>query len=169
MFVQHKQLKVMNIPAARVARLNSSAYNVQMAFPGFPPQLAAAYLIAVSGGSKVLIVVGFSLSESQQSIFFVPKQGEVSVEDAERVFDEGFIFAESMGFVLSETDYHLLSSEDQQKLWQSLPICNLPKTGSVNGPPEPPAPETPAQLDEEKLAHYRKRSLESLGRFLSSM
>jgi len=166
MFVQHKQLKVLSIPAGKVARLNTSAYNVQLAFPGYTPQPAAAYLIAVSGGSKVLVIVGFFLSESKESIFFVPKQGEVSVEEAERVFDEGFVFAESMGFVLSETDFHLLSNGDQQKLWQSLPICRQHETSvpaeSVIQPPL-------AAIGSDDLENYRKRSLESLGRFLASM
>lgn len=165
MFVQHKQLKVLNIPASRVARLNTSAYNVQLAFPGFAPQMAGAYLVAVSGGSKVLIVVGFFLSESKQSIFYVPKQGEVSVEQAEQIFDEGFVFAESMGFVLSETDFHLLSTADQQKLWLSLPICKTPEIIPEEQPVAAGAPEK----SENDLDSYRKRSLESLGRFLSSM
>jgi hypothetical protein len=169
MFVQHKQLKVLNIPAGKIARLNTSAYNVQMAFPGYPPQLGAAFLIAVSGGSKVLIIVGFFLSESKQSIFFVPQQGEVPVEEAEAVFDEGFVFTESMGFVLSETDFHLLSNDDQRKLWQSLPICRALDEISAAEPMAQFAANESAENNENDLEHYRKRSLESLGRFLSSM
>jgi len=169
MFVQHKQLKVLNVPAAKVARLNTSSAGVQMAFPGFPPQMATAYLVAVSGGAKVLIVVGFYLAESKQSVFFVPKQGEVSVEEAEKVFDDGFVFAESMGFILSESDFHLLSTEDQQKLWQSMPICKVPGANTVKPTKEKPPVAVVAAKDESDLEHYRKRSLESLGRFLSSM
>lgn len=169
MFVQHKQLKVLNIPAARVARLNTSAYNVQLAFPGYTPQMAAAYLVAVSGGSKVLIVVGFFLSESKQSIFFVPKQGEVSVEEAERIFEEGFVFAESMGFVLSETDFHLLSTVDQQKLWRSLPICQGPDAFAAVESMGKSAVAGDQVENGNDPETYRKRSLESLGRFLSSM
>ena len=168
MFVQHKQLKVLNVPAAKVARLNASGCNVQMAFPGYSPQLCAAYLVSLSSGNRVLVVVAFYLSESRQSIFFVPKGGEVSVEEAEGTFEQGFVFAETMGFVLNETDYHLLSTADQQKLWVSLPICqkaavNTETTTADN----PSAQDTTAQKDE--LEEYRERSLKSLGRFLSSM
>lgn len=169
MFVQHKQLKVLNIPASRVARLNSSASEVQLAFPGFSPQMSTAYLVAVSGGAKVLVLVGFYLTETRQSIFFVPKQGEVPVEDAEQAFEEGFVFTESMGFVLAETDYHLLSSADQQKLWQSLPICRAMDTPAPDAE-KAKQPEPVRQAEsKDSLADYRKRSLESLGRFLASL
>ena len=166
MFIEHQQLKVLNVPAAKVARLNSSSGDVQMAFPGFPPQMCRAYLVSLTSGSKVLILVVFYLSESQQSIFFIPKIGEVAVEDAERVFGEGFVFAESMGFVLGETDFHLLSSADQQKLWSSLPICRKSAASQADANIRPGNEENPEEDDLEK---YRKRSLKSLGRFLSSM
>lgn len=168
MFIQHRQLKVLNVPAAKVARLNASGCNVQMAFPGYPPQLCAAYLISLTSGSKVLIVVAFFLSESRQAIFFVPKCGEVSVEEAEETFDDGFVFAESMGFVLNETDYHLLSSADQQKLWSSLPICRTSVPATATETIKVTAVQNqPKQQDD--LDKYRARSLKSLGRFLSSM
>lgn len=165
MFVQHKQLKILSVPASKVARLNTSVASVQLAFSGYPAQPAGAYLVALSGGNKVMIVVGFYLSESKISIFFVPQQGEVPVEEIEQVFEEGFVFAESMGFILSETDYHLLSSEDQQKLWQSLPICQAAQ--SAASAPSTSRQAAPAVGD--KLENYRQRSLESLGRFLASL
>jgi hypothetical protein len=166
MFVQHKQLKVLNVPATKVARLKTSTSTVQLAFTGYPPQIAEAYLVALSGGNKVLILVGFYLTESKISIFFVPQQGEAPVEEIEPVFEEGFVFAESMGFTLSETDYHLLSSADQQKLWQSLPICRATGKATVA---QTPAGTADATFAGDTLENYRQRSLESLGRFLSSM
>ena len=165
MFVQHKQLKNLSVPATKVARLNTSVATVQLAFAGYPAQPAGAYLIALSGGSKVMIVVGFYLAESKTSIFFVPQQGEVPVEEIESVFEEGFVFAESMGFILTETDYHLLSSEDQQKLWQSLPICQAAQTAAS----VPTAARQAEPAVGDQLENYRQRSLESLGRFLSSL
>ena len=164
MFVQHKQLKFLNVPASKISRLNTSAYSIQLALPGYVPQMAAAYLVALAGGAKVLVVVGLHLAESKASVFFVPKQGEVAVEDAERVFEEGFVFAESMGFVLNETDFHLMSSQDQQALWAAMPISRLAgensaSTGGAAGQP----------VGRDDLEAYRQRSLESLGRFLSSL
>ena len=160
MFVEHKQLKVLKLPASKVARLNTSGCNVQMAFPGYPPQMCGCYLVSLSSGNKVLVVVGFFLSESRQSIFYVPKVGEVTVEEAEETFEEGIVFAETMGFVLSETDYHMLSTEDQQKLWASLPICQ-----------ETVATDSAAAASAEERVESAEDPLEvkSLGRFLSSM
>ena len=168
MFVQHKQLKVLNVPAAKVARLNTSSGSVQMAFPDYPPQMCGAYLVSLASGNKVLVVVAFYLTESCQSIFFVPKAGEVPVEDAEETFDSGFVFAESMGFVLSETDYHLLASTEQQKLWSSLPICRHATAQSADKSTEPSA-ELKSTSPQDSLAEHRERSLKSLGRFLSSL
>ena len=168
MFVQHKQLKVLNVPATKVARLNTSGCNVQMAFPGYPPQLCASYLVSLSSGNKVMVVVAFYLSESRQSIFFVPKCGEVSVEMAEATFDQGFVFAETMGFVLNETDYHLLSSDDQQELWSRLPICQERASTTARKKAAPVAAQKTETL-QDPLDEYRDRSLKSLGRFLSSM
>lgn len=166
MFIQHKQLKVLNLPASRVARLNSSGCNVQMAFPGYPPQMCAAYLVSLSSNAKVLVLVAFYLSESRHTIFFVPKEGEVAVENAERMFEEGFVFAESMGFVLNETDFHLLSTEGQQKLWASLPIC---QAGLQGAPLADEEQATTGDKVADPLEEYRERSLKSLGRFLASL
>jgi hypothetical protein len=168
MFVQHKQLKILTVPATKVARLNTSGCSVQMVFPGYPPQLCASYLVSLSRGNRVLVVVAFYLSESRKSIFFVPKCGEVSVEVAEETFDQGFVFAETMGFVLSETDYHLLSSKDQEKLWSALPICQASTPKAVQQTAEP-AIEPKTEIAQDPIDEYRERSLKSLGRFLSSM
>ena len=169
MFVQHKQLKALNVPVGKISRLRTSGSCVQLAFPGFTPQPASAYLIALSDRNKVMVLVGFFLSEAKQSIFFVPDRGEVSVEEAEEVFDEGFVFAESMGFVLGETDFHLLSVKDQEKLWSTLPIGKLV---SIQTAPENKS--ATAQVDKkapggDELEAYRQRSLKSLGRFLASL
>ena len=162
MFIQHKQLKSLNVPAGKVAHLHSASSSVQLAFAGYPPQLCRAYLLQISGGSKVLIVVAFYLAESQCSIFFVPKFGELPAEDAEEVYEEGYSFVESMGFVLTETDYHLLSEQKKQIYWPSLPICRPP----VKTPAEKPAVAAKAEDEMKKL---RSHSLKSLGRFFASM
>jgi hypothetical protein len=169
MFIEHKQLKVLSVPASKVARLNSSGCNVQMAFPGFPPQMCASYLVSLTSGDKVLVVVAFYLSESRQSIFFIPNRGEVPVEEAEQTFEQGFVFAESMGFVLNETDYHLLSAVDQQKLWSSLPICRLEPAQAASQEAATSDAASAGGPKTDPLDEYRERSLKSLGRFLSSM
>ena len=161
MFIQHKQLKNLNIPAGKVVHLHFAPSQVQLAFAGYPPQLSQAYLLQILGGNKVLVVVAFYLSESQSSIFFVPKSGEVSISSADSVYEEGSDFIESMGFVLIETDYHLLSEQEKTLYWSDLPICKLITK-------EKPKVDIKLNKDDE-LKKFRIRSLKSIGRFLASM
>jgi len=70
-----------------------------------------------------------------------------------------------MGFVLSETDYHLRSATEQQKLWRSLPICQSAQPAQKDQPHVAESVEKSA----DPLEELRERSLKSLGRFLASM
>jgi len=160
MFIQHKQLKSLNVPAEKVTHLQHASSSVQLAFAGFPPQLCQAYLVQIRGGDKVLVVVAFYLEDSRCSIFFVPKFGELPVEDAESVYEEGCGFVESMGFVLTETDYHLMSVQKKQVYWTELPICHALKGAAEN---------MVAVKDDTELKQYRQESLKSLGRLFASM
>ncbi len=162
MFVQHKQLKNLNIPAEKVAHLHSASNRVQLSFADHFPQLCQAYLLQISGGGKTLVVVAFYLTESQCSIFFVPQSGEVPHQDAEGIYEEGYGFIESMGFELNETDYHLLTEDEKQSYWIILPINQSADeitaklaVSAGNSVPEP-----------GKLC---ASSLKSLGRFFASM
>lgn len=168
MFVQQDQLKCMDISAEKVTHLYSASSSVQLAFVGYQPQLCHAYLLQISSGNKVLVVVVFYLKESHCSVFFVPKYGEVLVEDSEQLYEDGCLFVESMGFVLTETDYHLLSLEKRKSYWKSLPICQPSKKNSAikSDVVEKSAKKISQEADLEKL---RLRSLKSLGRFLASM
>ena len=169
MFVQHKQLKSLNVAAEKIAHLHASSGSVQLAFAGFPPQLCSAYLLQVSGAKKVLIVVAFYLMESQRSIFFVPKFGEVEKIDAEKIYEEGHSFVESMGFILTETDYHLLSADRKKPYWDVLPICQVPKPEEKQSLKQSAGTQNLDPAYEKELKALSACSLESLGRFLASM
>jgi hypothetical protein len=168
MFIQHNQLKYLNILAEKVTHLHFSYSSVQLAFAEYQPQQCRAYLLRVSSENKVLVIVAFYLMESQCPIFFVPKCGEVPVEDSEQIYEEGCLFVESMGFVLTETDYHLLSTEKQKLFWKSLPICQPPKKNpAIKSDVVKKSAEKISQTEED-LEELRLRSLKSLGRFLAS-
>jgi len=123
MFVEHNTVNLSTFPADKVVRIHSSCGDIQMTFPGFPPQRCGAHLVALNKDSKLLIVAGFYLSESCETVFFAPDEGAVEFGDLEAAFDDGLQFVESMGFILSETDYHELSETNKQKTWASLSIC----------------------------------------------
>ncbi|SEA46812.1 hypothetical protein SAMN05660420_02179 [Desulfuromusa kysingii] len=162
MFIQHTKLKSLNVPAEKITHLHVASSSVQLAFSSYPPQLCQAYLLQISGGNKVLIVVAFYLEESQSSIFFVPKFGELPAEEAAAVYEEGYNFVESMGFVLTESDYHLLSEQKKKSYWAALPICKLPKV-------QPDKLSTVTTKEDEELRKLRLCSLESLGRMFASL
>lgn len=169
MFVQHKQLKSLNVAAEKIGHLHASSSSVQLAFAGFPPQLCSAYLLQINGARKVLVVVAFYLTESLNSIFFVPKFGEVESADAEKVYEEGHSFVESMGFILTETDYHLLPANKKKPYWEVLPICQLPEPAATQRQASSPGAQGLSPAQEKELRALSARSLESLGRFLASM
>ena len=164
MFIQHKKLKCLKIPAEKVVHLHTASSSVQLAFAGFPPQLCQAYLLQIAGGNKVLIVVAFYLEENQSTIFFVPKFGELPAEDAAAVYEEGYNFVESMGFVLTESDYHLLSQIKKQQYWDSLPIS---RESALEGGSKP-KPDM-ASKESEEITKLRLQSVKSLGRVFASL
>jgi hypothetical protein len=162
MFIQHKQLKSLNVPAEKIDRIHAASSSVQLAFADYSPQLCQAYIFQISGGGKVLVVVAFYLTDSECSIFFVPKFGELPADDVEEVYEEGFAFVESMGFVLTETDYHLLSPEKKQLFWNGLSICQPAKNQQDERSPE-------SLIADEKLKKLKLKSQKSLGRFFASL
>lgn len=163
MFIQHKQLTFLSAPATRVSSLQSSPSAIQLAFSGFSPQPCRAYLLQLVGGGKALVIVAFYLLESRRNIFFVPEKGEVPLAQVSKMYEDGNEFIESMGFVLMESDFHLLSPVNKQKYWEKLPITQPPEA-TVNKPDNL----VPGK-NEEDLQLLREKSLASLGRYLASL
>ena len=162
-FTQHKKLSFLSAPATRVAKLHSSSAAVQLSFSGYSPQPCRAYLLQLSGGGKALVLVAFYLTETGCTVFFVPEKGEVPDNQADKIYEEGYQFAESMGFVLTETDYHLLSTTEKQRYLNNLPITRPPQAVTVQQYPNVP------HKSEEEMQLLREKSLSSLGRYLASM
>ncbi|MFO7766556.1 MAG: hypothetical protein R6V33_09010 [Pelovirga sp.] len=162
-FTQHKKLTFLSAPAAKVTKLLSSSSAIQLAFSGYPPQPCRAYLLQLSGGGKALILVAFYLLETRSTVLFVPETGEVAASEADRVYEEGYQFVESMGFVLTQTDFHLLAAGEKQNYWSKLPITQPPRAVVVE------QESAPVDRTEEELQLLRDKSLSSLGRYLASM
>jgi hypothetical protein len=163
MFIQHKQLKFLSAPATKVTYLQSSPTAIQMAFSGYPPQPCRAYLLQLSAGGKALVLVAFYLMESLASVFFVPEKGEVPLDRVNKIFEEGHEFIESMGFILTETDFHLLSPADKQNYWSKVPITQPPEATMIK------QERIILSKSEEDFKLLCDKSLTSLGRYLSSM
>lgn len=195
MFVQQKKLTHLNMPSKRLRRFFSSTVDVQIALPGYPAQMASAYLSALASRGGIQVILGLFLVQSRCSVFFLPPSGEVAPEQAEMMVQSGLEFAESMGFVLADADIHKLRPEKLDALWTGLPICNPPAPEPVTPEPEvatekteavatkqppvtkPAVPkvqqEIPVEEKKQKpvytIEERRKRCKESLGRFLASL
>jgi len=131
MFRWHKEIERLDIPASQVLHLERSLSAVQVALPGLPSQDATAYLCAFSVGKGLRVALVLHLHTSQWLAFYLHEQVEASLQEAGRLIEEGTLFAESMGFMLSDMDYRKLSLERRRALWDSLPL----KGGVESTPP----------------------------------
>jgi len=122
MFRWHQELERLNIPASQVLHLERSLSMVQVALPGLPSQEATAYLCVFAAGKGVRVALVLHLHTSHRLAFYMHEQEFAPAQEAGRLIEEGILFAESMGFMLSDMDYRMLGSERRNALWESLPL-----------------------------------------------
>ncbi|TYO98816.1 hypothetical protein EDC39_105185 [Geothermobacter ehrlichii] len=179
MFRQDPNRTRLGIPAQQVLRLEESISDAQVSVPGYPSQMARAYLCVFQTGSGLRVTVVLHLLTSNRLVFFLNSGGPLGKDDACRVLGEGMQFAESLGFMLGNLDFHRLSPAERQELWNSLPLekglaaasPSRPASAAEreNGPSveEPPALRTEWTVEEMQLK--RRRFIENLGRLLAML
>jgi len=181
-FVWRKEIDRMDIAATHVLRLYRSLNLLQIALPGVSSQEATVYLGAFKTDKGILVAVIFHFQATGKLVFYLYQEGAVSKKEAPRVLEEGIVFAESMGFMLSDMDYQLLGPDEQEALWESLPLrlggAEPPAPVAETAPrPSAEAPEMPEVPEKGKkkmtgpspdhTARCREL-LENYGRFLAS-
>jgi hypothetical protein len=124
MFQWDKSVGTLDMPVGKVLHLFRSMRDVQLALPGLPAQEASAYLCQYQLAHEVGTAAVFHLHKSSQLAFYVNTPREVPAERAESMLDQALVFVESMGFLLTDLDIHLLSDADREMLWASLPLQN---------------------------------------------
>ncbi len=153
MFQWDKSIKALGLPVARVLHLFRSMRDVQLALPGLPAQEASAYLCQYKGDQGVGTAAVFHLHKSGQLAFYVDSPCEVPAGKADSVLDQTLMFVESMGFLMTDLDIHLLSAGDREMLWSSLPLENglqavekapAPKPAPLSAPSAGPSAKAPA-------------------------
>ncbi len=122
MFQWDKSINAINLPATKVLNLFRSMREVQLALPGIPSQQASAYLCQFQAENGVETVAAFHMHKSQVLAFYFSDPRIVPEQKADNMFDQGLNFVESMGFLLTDQDIHLLDVADQEMLWASLPL-----------------------------------------------
>ena len=122
MFKWDKSIHAINVPVCKVVHLFRSMRELQLALPGVSSQQASAFICQyqVEGGVGTAAV--FHLHKSEVLAFYFCDPRVVPEEKAEKVLDQSLNFVESMGFLMTDQDIHLLDLTDQESLWASLPI-----------------------------------------------
>lgn len=164
MFRWHKEIERLDIPASQVFHLERSLSTVQVALPGLPSQEATAYLCVFAVGKGLRVALVLHLHTSLCLAFYLNEREETPLREADRLIEEGALFAESLGFMLSGMDYRELGIGKRDALWHSLPLRSgvepMPQVAaaapyrvteepSVAFTAPPPANEAIIELDEE--------------------
>lgn len=147
MFQWDKSINAINVSASKVVHLFRSMREVQLALPGVSAQQASAYLCQYQVEGGVSTVAVFHLHKNEILSFYFSDPLVVPEQKTDSMLDQGLNFVESMGFLMTDQDIHLLDVADQEMLWASLPI----KAGILCE--EEPAPtEAPVRQKQEKPA-----------------
>lgn len=170
MFTWDKSIHAINLPASKVVALFRSMREVQLALPGVPAQQASAYLCQYQAEAGVGTVAVFHLHKSHLLAFYVSDPQFVPEQDVDKLLDQGLNLVESMGFLMTDQDLHLLDETDQEMLWASLPLkSGLPRQEEVAPaatphkqaaprPVEPAQPVKPAPSTEKKASSASQTS-----------
>jgi len=156
MFELNQKLNRLDIPAQKVLRMKRSLNDVQVALPGQKAQMAAAYICAFSAGKGIRVAVVLLLREDYKLIYYLNDGGEISSGNAGSVLNQAVDFAESLGFMMNDLEFHKMEPAEKSEAWESLPLKNPPVK------PQPPAPAKTAAppVDEEVIEETEELSAE---------
>jgi hypothetical protein len=187
MFHWQKEMTGLGIPARNILKVFRSLSDVQVGLPGFPSQLASAFVVSFAAGNGIRTAVALHLSTSRSTALYLHDRADVPPGEAEAVFEEGIRFAESMGFMVGDLDWQLLDASGRENLWASLPLGRsvrpappsretdrpvrpAPVAPAASSAPEPPPPPPRKKYaPSPNLEARRVRLLETIGRFLASL
>jgi len=122
MFKWDESINSIDVSANKVVHLFRSMREVQLALPGIPAQQASAYLCQYKQPEGIATVAAFHLNKGRILAFYCSDPRVVPEQKMDNMLDQGLNFVESMGFLLTDQDIHLLDDSDQQMLWESLPL-----------------------------------------------
>ncbi len=158
MFQWDKTVNAINVGADKIVHLFRSMRELQLALPGLSAQQASAFICQyhVEGGISTVAI--FHLHKNEVLAFYCSDPRVVLEQESDSMLGQGLDFVESMGFLMTDQDFHLLDVADQEKLWASLPI----KTG-LAGERELLSEAATEKITDEKLAaKSREREVETV-------
>lgn len=122
MFQWDKSIDSIQVTADKVVHLFRSMREVQLALPGVPAQGASAYLCQYRVDKGIATTAVFHLHKSEVLAFYFSDSRVVQEQGIDAMLDQTLNFVESMGFLMTDQDIHLLDESDQEMLWSSLPL-----------------------------------------------
>ncbi len=122
MFKWSESVGAIDVPADKVVHLFRSMRDVQLALPGISAQLSSAYVCQFKKDGGICTAAVFHLHKSNLLAFYLADPPVVPSQKTDSMLDQGLNFIESMGFLMTDQDYHLLDAADQEMLWSSLPL-----------------------------------------------
>ena len=149
MFIWDESIHGIDVPVANVVQLFRSMRDVQLALPGISAQQASAYLCQYKQSDGIATVAAFHLHKSRILAYYFSDPRIVPDKKMDDMLNQGLNFVESMGFLLTDQDIHLMDQADLQNMWESLPLT----TGLVDEePPSEPLKTKPSGAETEKPA-----------------
>lgn len=122
MFKLCESVNTVDVPADKVVHLFRSMRDVQLALPGIHAQQASAYICQYEKESGICTAAVFHLHKSNLLAFYFDDPPIVPAGKTDSMLDQGLNFVESMGFLMTDQDIHLLEAADRDMLWSSLPL-----------------------------------------------
>jgi hypothetical protein len=157
MFQWDKTINAINLSADKIVHLFRSMRELQLALPGLSAQQSSAFLCQYHVDGGIATVAVFHLHKSEVLAFYCSDPRIVLEQEADSILGQGLDYVESMGFLMTDQDFHLLDVADQEKLWASLPI----KAG-LAGERELLSEEVAEKITEEKsVARIKEREVEA--------
>lgn len=122
MFKWSESVTCIDVPADKVIHLFRSMRDVQLALPGIHAQLASAFICQYEKDSGISTAAVFHLHKSNLLAFYHDDPQVVPAAKSDSMLDQSLNFIESMGFLMTDQDIHLLDAADRDMLWSSLPL-----------------------------------------------
>jgi hypothetical protein len=135
-----------------VVALVESINQPQISIPSKAPQSATGHLCGLRNPDGSLSVyVSLWLPQSGENVVYVHEPRELPIEAYREAEAEGLQFLESMGFMLDNLNFRNLSTEQQQRTLERVPLFSRPRPSRG-----------------EVVSRERARSPEALARLLAS-
>ena len=135
MFALLPDQKIYTVPPEMVVAVIESLNTPNIAVLGMGAEPTHAYILGARTPSERFIVLIHLVRADGTECMYAPTEGEVPTEGYGALEREACEWAESMGFMLDNRNFHAVTPAEQQRILVSLPMFRPPDL-----PPPPPPP-----------------------------